>query len=82
MEAALLRAPLVVDDPFLQADAAAFRAWPRTLTPEAPQAPTWISTFLKVATKEADHANAKAARLAGTRFEDSLHEGLAQCLKR
>ena len=74
--------PLEVDDPFLQADAAAFRAWARMVTAEALSNPTWVATFVTVAAREADHASARAARLAAAKFEDWLHEGPAQGLKR
>ena len=59
---------LAVDDPYLQADAASFRAWGSCINAEARTNPAWIKTFLAVAAKEVEHAIDKAARLATTRF--------------
>ena len=73
---------LTVDDPFLQADAAAFRSWSRVMTPSSLSNPAWAKSFLGVAEKEADHSDAKASRLATAKFTDWLHEGPAQGLKR
>ena len=66
---------LTVDDPYLQADASSFRAWVRCISDEALSSPMWIKTFLAVATKEAEHASNKAARLATTKFPDWLKDG-------
>ena len=44
--------------------------------------PTWAKSFLGVATKEADYADAKASRLATAKFTQWLQEGPAQGLKR
>ena len=50
--------------------------------PSTPQNRTWLRICLEVASKEAEHAGDKVARLATARFTDSLQEGPAQGLKR
>ena len=73
---------LAVDDPYLQADAASFRAWAKIVSSADLQNQTWIKSFIAVASKEAEHADDKAARLASARFADWLQEGPAKGLKR
>ena len=73
---------LTVNDPHLQADAAAFRSWTQILTRAALGNPTWTKSFLAVATKEADYADTKASRIATARFTEWLQEGPANGLRR
>ena len=60
---------LVVNDPALKDDADAFSRWRACLTWTTLQQKGWTTTFLVVATKEAKLAEAKAARLAASKFE-------------
>ena len=76
------RHDLAVDDPHLQADAAAFKAWHLLLTPLALHNSTWTKSFLAVASNEAKHADDKASRLATAKFTEWLKAGPAQGLKR
>ena len=73
---------LNVSDPWLESDAAAFRAWQRLLTVETLETKLFVEAYLLVATKEAAKAEARAVAMAAKRFADWVHDGPAQGLKR
>ena len=73
---------LVIDDPALKEDAAAFSRWRTCLTWATLQQKVWVHTCLDVAVKEAKHVEAKAARLATARFEAWVNDGPAKGHKR
>jgi len=76
------RHDLLVHDPRLQEDAAAFRAWSGLITRQMLGSSSWVRALTEVAKKAAELAEHKAAVAATRRFAEWIQEGQAAGLRR
>ena len=76
------RHDLLVHEPLLQEDAAAFRAWNGLITRQMLRSSSWVRALTEVAMKAADLAEHKAAVAATQRFAEWIQEGPAAGLRR
>ena len=76
------RHQLLVHDPWLQEDAAAFRAWNSLLTKEMLGSNSWVKALTEVARKATDQAEHKAAADATRRFAEWIQDGPVPGLRR
>ena len=73
---------LQIYDPALKDDGEAFTRWRSCLSVVSLQQKVWTRPFLEVAIQESKLAEAKAARLAATRFQEWIKDGPGQGSKR